>query len=432
MTPIGRTDFRGQCQVFGIKRPDRLGHIYAIGRTGTGKTTLLLNMAVTDLVKGEGVAVIDPHGDLAETLLHYIPYNRISDTVYFDATDAQYPLAFNPLHGCPPSRRDQVASLLVSSFKKIWSDSWGPRLEYILRYALLTLLEYPGATLLDIQPLLTDQVFRAQVLSMVTTTRVRQFWFTEFDRYPVSLRTEAISSILNKTGVFLQSPLRQIVGQPHNDVSLEAVMRERKILVVNLAKGIIGEEASAILGSLLISFLQLAATARAKLEPSRRHPFYLYVDEMHSFVTLSFASILSECRKFGLGVFLTHQYLEQLDERIRAAVFGNVGTLIVFQLGARDAACLAREMAPVFSEKDFLNLPRYAVYLRLLIDGFISKPFSANTLRLPPADTSYKQEILRRRHAANRQTENAPPSVMQTEPATLSAKQPGLFDPEAP
>jgi hypothetical protein len=381
ITPIGITNYRNQRQRFGIKDKDRLQHIYVIGKSGTGKSTLLENMAISDIERGNGLAVIDPHGDIAEDILKYIPQDRINDVIYFNATDIEHPITFNPLHAIHPKYHHLVASGLISTFKKIWIDSWGPRLEYILRYCLLTLLEYPDATLLDIQPLLTNMSFRNHVLLYIETKTTLAFWKNEYDRYSPSLRAEAISPILNKTGLFLTStPLRNIVGQKARGIRIQQVLDEGKILIVNLSKGEIGEDASSLLGSILLTSIQLAALHRATVEEHKRKPFYLYVDEMHSFISLSFANILAEARKYALSLFLTHQYIEQIDERIRAAIFGNVGTIISFRVGATDAEYLEKEFYPIFNKDDFITLPRYEMYLKLMIDGATSQAFSASSI----------------------------------------------------
>ena len=395
-TPIGTTNFRNNHKDFGITDIDRMGHIYVIGKTGVGKSTLLLNMAISDIEQGKGLCVIDPHGDLAETILNYIPSHRIEDVVYINPQDTDSPVAFNPLHAIHPTQYHLVASGLISTFKKIWSESWGPRLEYILRMTLLTLLEYPHATLLDIQPLLTDEYFRNKALMYCTNQAIHAFWTNEFDKYPPALKAEAIAPILNKTGIFITSiPLRNIVGQRVSSINIEQCMNSRKIVIANLSKGAIGEEASSILGSMLVTGIQLAALQRSRIPEDQRRPFYLYVDEMQSFVSLSFADILAEARKYKLSLFLTHQYIEQLPEAIRAAIFGNVGTFISFRVGASDAKIVAKEFEPVFSETDVINLPKYHVYLKLLIDGATSLPFSATTHPLPQALQPLKQQIIK-------------------------------------
>lgn len=381
ITPIGITNFRNTNQKFGIKDKDRLQHIYVIGKSGTGKSTLLENMAISDIERGNGLCIIDPHGDIAEDILKYVPEVRKQDLIYFNATDTVKPIAFNPLKGIHPKYHHLVASGLVSTFKKIWIDSWGPRMEYILRFTLLTLLCVPDATLQDIQPLLTDKEYRARALSYVGDEHIFAFWHNEFEKYSPTLRNEAIAPVLNKTGLFITSdPLRRIVGQKTNSFRLQQVLDTGKILIVNLSKGQIGEDASSLLGAMLINSIQLAALHRASVPEHSRKPFYLYIDECHSFVTLSFANILAEARKYGLSLFLAHQYIEQLDERVRAAIFGNVGTMIAFRVGATDAEYLAKEFYPVFAENDFIHLPRYAIYLKLMIDGAASHPFSAHTI----------------------------------------------------
>jgi hypothetical protein len=395
ITPIGMTNWRNQKQQFGIMEADRFGHIYSIGKTGVGKSTLLLNMAIHDIQHGRGACIIDPHGDVSETLLKYIPEERIQDVIYFNPTDADFPIAFNPLHAIHPNHHHLVASGLISMFKKVWVDSWGPRLEYILRFAILTLLEYPHATILDIQPLLTDYDFRSKVLSYCTNPHIRAFWYTEFDKYPSALKAEAISPILNKTGVFLSSiPLRNILGQRISSFRMQQVLDEGKILICNLSKGQIGEDASAILGSVLVTSIQLAALYRSSIPEQDRKPFYLYVDEMQSFVSLSFADMLAEARKYKLSLFLTHQYIDQLHEKIRSAIFGNVGTLISFRVGSADAEYLSKEFYPNFSASDLISLPKYSMYLKLMIDGATSMPFNAQTL--PISSTMYpnKQRVI--------------------------------------
>jgi hypothetical protein len=395
ITYIGVTDFRNQHQKFGIKDQDRFGHIYAIGKTGTGKSTLLLAMAISDMQRGNGCCVIDPHGDVSLQLLQYVSETRINDVAYFNAGDNNFPIGFNPLYNVHVSNHNLVVSALVNTFKKIWFESWGPRLEHILRFCLHTLLYYPKATLLDIQPLLTDAYFRNGVLNYIPDLVIRNFWKKEFDSYPPALRSEAIAPILNKTGLFLASlPLRYIIGQEKSTFQLQEIMDKKKILICNLSKGMIGEDASSLLGSMILTAIQSAALQRASYKPEDRIPFYVYVDEMHSFVTLSFADILAESRKYKLGLFLTHQYIEQLSEKIRSAIFGNVGTLISFRIGAEDAQYVEKEFAPVFSPDDLVNLPRYAMYLKLMIDGATSRPFSAITIPLPSTTVDCHERII--------------------------------------
>jgi hypothetical protein len=429
-TPIGITNWRNKNQPFYIEDPDRLGHIYVIGKTGVGKSTLLLNMAVSDIQKGKGLSIIDPHGDIAESILDYIPENRLENVIYFNPKDLEYPIAFNPLKGVHPNYHHLVASGLISTFKKIWADSWGPRLEYILRFALLTLLEYPDATLLDIQPLLTDMFFRNRVLGYVTNQHTLSFWKNEYDKYSPALRSEAITPILNKTGVFLTSiPLRNIVGQKTRGIRMHEVLDKGKILIANLSKGEIGEDASCLLGSILVTSIQLAALYRSTQPEHERIPFYLYVDEMHSFVSLSFIDVLSEARKYKLSLFLTHQYIEQIDERIRSAVFGNVGTLISFRIGATDAEHLAKEFHPVFNQDDLINLPRYSMYLKLMIDGATSQPFSATSLPPQTKTGSLKEKVIalsRKKYGKERTAVEK--SIFSRYQKPVAEEELGLFD----
>lgn len=395
VTYFAVTNYRDIRKLFGIKEKNRRAHIYIIGKTGTGKSTLIENMVVSDIKDGNGVTLIDPHGDLAETILSLIPRERIKDVIYFNPADIDFPIAFNPMEQIHPDFHDLVASGLIAVFKKIWSDFWGPRLEHILRYSILTLLEHPGSTLLDIPRLLTDRGFRKTVLGKVTHPQVKSFWFSEYDKYSAWSRSTAISPILNKIGQFLASiPLRNIVGQRNNTFKLRTVIDEKKILIVNLAKGKIGEDNCALLGAMLVTRMQLAAMSRANLPESRRHSYYLYVDEMHNFITLSFADVLSEARKYGLSLTLAHQYIEQTDKEVREAVFGNVGTMIAFRVGAKDARYLAREFSPVFNETGLINLPNYQIYLKLMIDGITSRAFSGDTLPGPEKRDSYADIII--------------------------------------
>jgi hypothetical protein len=395
ITRFAVTDYRDIRKLFGIKERNRRHHIYVVGKTGTGKSTLIHNMAVSDIYAGCGMAVIDPHGDLAEGIMDCIPESRIADVIYFNPADSEYPVAFNPLENVPADQRHLVASKLISVFKKIWHEFWGPRLEHILRHAVLTLMEYPDGTLLDIPRLLTDKDFRQAILPYIKHQQVREFWFTEFEKYSTWFRSEAVSPILNKVGLFLTSDLlRNIVGQKKNAFNLRQAMDEGKILIVNLAKGKIGEDNASLLGSLLVAEIYLSALSRADMPEKGRQSFYLYVDEFHNFMTLSFADILSEARKYGLSLVLAHQYLEQLDEKIRAAVFGNVGTIITFRVGNEDAKYLVGEFGPVFDEHDLSNLENYHIYLKLMIDGVTSKPFSAVTLPSPDVDVSHREKIV--------------------------------------
>ena len=410
-TPVGVTNFRSPIEFY-IKDQDRLGHIYCIGKTGVGKSTLLENIAISDIMKGKGLCIIDPHGDIAEDILHYVPEDRIKDVIYFNPADIEHSIAFNPLKSIHPDHQHLVASGLISTFKKIWAESWGPRMEYILRFALLTLLEYRHATLLDIQPLLTDTYFRNHVLARVKNPHIIAFWRNEFEKYPPALKAEAIAPILNKTGLFLASiPLRNIVGQKYSGFTFQDIMDNGKIFIANLSKGKLGEDTTALLGSMLITNIQLSALYRAIQKEEERRPFYLYVDEMHSFITNSFADILAEARKYKLGLFLAHQYIGQLQEPIRAAIFGNVGTMIAFRVGATDAEYLEKEFYPTFNKTDLINLPKYSMYLKLMIDGATSQPFSANSMPLAECHKSFKNEV----NTASRETYTKPRKEIEIE-----------------
>lgn len=377
-TPIGITNWRNSNRVFGIKPTDRLQHIYCIGKTGVGKSTLLCKMAIDDIHKGCGIAVLDPHGDVAEKLVVSVPEFRKKDLVYLNALDPALRAGFNPLQSVPGEQRHIVASEVVLMFKRIWGDiGWGARMEYILRYCILTLLEYPTATLLDIQPLLLDASFRNLVLHYTDDAAILSFWHNEFTGYTNTMRAEAISPILNKAGVFHASgTLRRIVDTAQS-IDMEEIMNSGKILVCNLSKGLIGEDVSQILGSLITTSLQTAAMRRARLPAEDRRHFYAYIDEMHSFVSGSFVTMLSEVRKYGVGLFLAHQYLEQLPEPLQRAVLGNVGTIVAFRLSAQDAKVMTEEFYPVFRQDDFVSLPRFHFYIRLLIDGMAGRAFSA-------------------------------------------------------
>jgi hypothetical protein len=378
---FAKTNFRGQQQLFGIRLEDLRAHMYIIGKTGAGKSTLLETLVRQDLNAGHGLALIDPHGDLVRRVLTSIPKERTSEVIYFNVADSKSPLAFNPLQHVPVDRRPLAASGMLSVFKRLWSDSWGPRLEHILRNALLALLDQPEATLADVLLLLDDEGFRKKVAANTTNQQVRNFWLKEYERYPSRLRGEAIAPVQNKVGAFLADPvLNRILTRPESSFRLRAVMDQGRILLVNLAKGIIGEDTASLLGSLIVARFGLAALSRAEISESNRRDYFLYLDEFPSFTTLSLAEMLSELRKYRLNLILAHQYLAQLDLKMRDAIFGNVGTMISFRIGAVDAELIAQEFYPEFSISDFTNLPNFNIYLKLMIDGLPSRPFSAVTL----------------------------------------------------
>jgi len=396
VTPFAVTNFRNVRRLFGIKTDDRRRHMYLIGKTGMGKSTAMENMIIHDIRKGRGVAVIDPLGDLVEKIIDFVPPYRINDIIYFNPADLDFPIAFNVLEAVDPSHRHLVASGLIAVFKKIWVDSWGPRLEYVLRNTILALLEYPGSTLLGVTRLLIDKKYRNKVIRKITDPIVRSFWVDEYSAYSNQFRTEAISPIQNKVGQFLSSSvIRNIVGQPKSTIDMRDVMDNGKILLLNLSKGRIGEDNSSLLGAMMITKLQLAAMSRVDVPEDQRRDFYLYVDEFQNFATESFATILSEARKYHLNLIIAHQYIEQLDEKVQAAVFGNVGTIVCFRVGAADAEALVKEFEPIFEETDLVNLTKYDVYLKLMIDGVSSDPFSATTLPPLTGPTYIKDKLIK-------------------------------------
>lgn len=381
ITVFGETSYRSQTRKFGIKTDDRRRHMYFIGKTGMGKSTILENMIVEDMRAGRGVAVVDPHGDLAEKIIQYVPTDRINDVIYFNPADMEFPIAFNVIEQVEPHLRHLVASGLIGVFQKLWADSWGPRLEYILRNAILAILDYPGSTLLGVTRLLADKKFRKKVIEKIQDPVVKAFWVNEFASYADKFASEAVSPIQNKVGQFLSSSLmRNIVGQVKSSINLREVMDSKKILILNLSKGRIGEDNSSLLGAMMITKIQLAAMSRVDIPEHERQDFYLYIDEFQNFTTESFANILSEARKYKLNLIMAHQYVEQLGEKVEAAVFGNVGTMVVFRVGAADAEELVKEFTPVFTEEDMVNLPKYHFYIKLMIDGITSNPFSAKGL----------------------------------------------------
>jgi energy-coupling factor transporter ATP-binding protein EcfA2 len=381
---IGKTNYRNQETKFGIKEDDRRRHVYIIGKSGTGKSTLLANMVSADIAAGRGVCLVDPHGETAEDVLHLIPEDRVDDVIYFNPSDMNYPIAFNPLERVSYEMRHLVASGLMSVFKKIWPDVWSARMEYILNNTLLALLEYPNSTLLGIMKMFSDKEYRRSIVENLQDPVVKSFWVDEFAKYTQKLETEAVAAIQNKVGQFVANPLiRNIIGQAHSSFDFRKVMDEGKIFIANLSKGKVGEDNSALLGAMVVTKIQLAAMSRAGTPTKQLKDFYLYVDEFQSFATESFATILSEARKYKLNLTVAHQYIEQLHEDVQSAVFGNVGTMIVFRIGATDAEFLEKEFYPDFLATDFVNLPNYQIYVKLMIDGMTSKPFSAHTL--PPS-----------------------------------------------
>ncbi len=390
MVYIAETDFRGARTRFGIKNHDRAKHVYVIGKTGMGKSTLLENMAIQDMVNGEGMGFIDPHGGTAEKLLDYIPEERMKDVIYFAPHDLDFPISFNVMEDVGKDQRYLVANGLMSSFKKIWPDVWSARMEYILNNTLLALLEYPDSTLLGVNRMLSDRHYRDKVVENLSDPSVKAFWLDEFAKYNERYMQEAGDAIKNKIGQFTSNPLiRNIIGQSKSSFDIREVMDGKKILIVNLSKGRVGEQNAFLLGGMLITKIYLAAMSRASASESELKalpPFFLYVDEFQSFVNDSFADILAEARKYKLNLTIAHQYIDQMPETVQSAVFGNVGTTIAFRVGPFDAAKLEKIFTPKFLEEDLVNLGFAQIYLTLMIDGVGSPPFSAQTL--PPIENA--------------------------------------------
>jgi hypothetical protein len=399
ITYIAETDYRNQRTRFGIKSRDRTRHMYVIGKSGVGKSTLLENMAIQDIVRGEGLAVLDPHGSFAEKMLDYIPQERIKDVIYFAPFDTDYPISFNVLEDVGADKRHFVASGLMSTFKKIWVDAWSARMEYILNNILLALLEYPDATLLGVNRMLSDKDFRNKVVAQVTDPGIKAFWNEEFAKYGDRYMQEAGAAIQNKIGQFTANPLiRNIIGQPKSSFDIREAMDNQKILIVNLSKGRIGEQNTALLGSMIITKIYLSAMSRADATPARLAElpnFYFYVDEFQSFANESFANILSEARKYKLALIIAHQYVAQMEESVRDAVFGNVGTSISFRVGPLDGELLEKVFAPQFAANDLINLGMAQIYLSLLINDMGSAPFSARTLPPTPKPAiNYRDDVI--------------------------------------
>ncbi|MBL7156121.1 MAG: type IV secretion system DNA-binding domain-containing protein [Candidatus Pacebacteria bacterium] len=394
---FAKTTFRNQRRKFGIMCEDRRKHVYVIGKTGMGKTALMKNMAIQDIQNGRGVAFLDPHGEAAESLLDYIPANRVNDVIYFNPGDLNYPIAFNVMEKVAPELRHLVASGLLAVFKKIWPDVWSARMEYILNNSMLALLEYPGSTILGINRMLTDVEYRKKVIEKITDPVIKSFWTKEYARYTGRYEVEATAAIQNKIGQFISAPLiRNIIGQVKSCIDMREIMDKEKILIVNLSKGLVGEDVSHLLGGLLITKLQLAAMSRIDIPEEDRKDFFLFVDEFQAFATRAFTSTLSEARKYRLDLTLGHQYISQMEDEVRDAVFGNVGTIISFRVGAEDAEHLEKEFIPEFSAEDIVNLGKYNIYLKLMIDGIAGRPFSAQTLPpIIPLENSNRQKIIK-------------------------------------
>lgn len=412
ITFFAKTNFRNQNVKFGIKTSDRQRHMYVIGKTGMGKTTLLENIVMQDIANGHGVAYIDPHGDTAEKLIKAIPPHRINDVVYFNPADTEFPIAFNILESVSEDKKHLVASGMMGVFKKIWPDVWSARMEYILSNALLALLDYPGSTMMGVNRMMSDKKYRQRVYEKIKDPVVKGFWIDEFETWEDRFRKEAVAAIQNKVGQFLSSFLiRNIVGQTKSTINMRDIMDNNKILIVNLSKGRIGEDAMRLLGGMIVTKIQLAAMERVDMPEEERKNFYLTVDEFQNFVTESFANILSEARKYRLNLLVAHQYINQLvtdsSSVVKDAIFGNVGTIVSFRVGAEDAEFLEKEFEPVFMMNDIVNLPKFSIYLKLMIDGIAGNAFSATAL--PPIDIAGTSEnaqkvikISRERYAKDR------------------------------
>ena len=394
LSVFGVTNFRGDNQVFGALRKDRGRHIYVLGQTGVGKTKILELMCLSDIFYDQGFAVIDPHGDFAESMLSFIPERRVKDVVYFNPADTQNPIGFNPLEVTDPAFKTQMSSELIGVLKRLF-DSWGPRLEYILRYTLLALLDFPNSTMLDINRMLTEKKFRDAVVSYIEDPVVKTFWVTEFAGWENKFATEAVAPVLNKVGAFTANPMiRNIVGQPKSSFNLREIMDSGKILIMNLSRGLVGEDNAAVLGSMMVTKIQLATMSRADMPEDDRKPFYLYVDEFQNFATDSFAVILSEARKYKLCLVVANQYIAQMEETVRGAVFGNVGSIISFRVSPDDASFLQKYFEPQFLAPDIIQMQNQNFITSMIIDGEKMPAFSASSLKMPKSQDSHIPEII--------------------------------------
>lgn len=394
---IGKRNVWGEEKPFGLTRADRRHHMYCLGKTGSGKTTLLRNLILQDILAGEGVGVIDPHGDLSEDLLDHIPPSRTDDVVYFNPADTDYPIGFNLLRTVPKDVRHLVASGFVSALKSIWRDSWGPRLEYILYASAAALLDCENASVLGIQRMLADERYRDWVVKQVKDPIVRSFWRDEFDKYDWRFMREAIAPIQNKVGQLLMAPpIRNIFGQIKTKIDPAFMMNDRRIFIANLSKGKLGPDKASLIGAVLVTQFQLAAMARANMPEDDRQDFYLYIDELHNFSTDSFASLLSESRKYRLCLTLSHQYSSQLREEVRDAVFGNVGTVISFRVGEADGFVLQREFGGNYAASHFTELGNFEVCVKLLVDGQHNYPFTGTTFTPLNERFGRRKNIIRR------------------------------------
>lgn len=392
---FARTEHKNQIKTFGIKHNDRRRHFYVVGKSGTGKSTLIANMAINDIRNGQGLAIIDPHGDLCDILLDYIPSYRVNDVIYFDPSDQTRTFVINPLEVKNEAQKELVASGIVGIFKKLFAFSWGPRLEHILRNTILTLVNVPDSSFMDVPRILTDKDFRAEKLKYIDDPVLLRFWRDEIDNIQPRQLEEAIAPILNKVGQFLSSKtIRNVVGRPKSTIDIEDIMNSGKILLFNLSQGYLGEDSAALLGAMIITKFQIAAMNRVSIKEEDRKDFFLYVDEFQNFATESFAKILSEARKYRLCLTMANQFLSQVPEDIRNAILGNVGSLVTFLVSAQDAPILSREFSDIYKEPEFTSLANFQILMRLLIDGHASRPFFANTLPLPRSKTERRDKVV--------------------------------------
>ena len=392
---FGVTNYHNNFEVFGIKRADRRRHLYCVGKSGSGKSKLLELLIKEDLDAGKGVGVLDPHGDLVDNVMEFVPKHRLKDVVYFDPADIDFPISFNPLENVDEAYKMQVTLGFIQIFKKLFGTNWTDRLEHVLRYTVLALLDSPNTTVLSILKMLTDKNYRQNIVSRIKDSVVKNFWVSEFAGWSEKFDAEAITPLLNKVGQFVATNMiRNIIGQPENRVNIREIMDNEKILFMKVSKGLLGEENSSLLGSMIITKLYQAAMSRADEKEEKRKDFYFYVDEFQNFATETFAEILSEARKYKLNLTIAHQYMGQVSDLIKKTVFGNVGSIVSFRVGADDAAHLAGEYNPVFKERDIINLGVREFYCKMSVDGEIREAFSGRTLTVPKIQENYIQEII--------------------------------------